>query len=168
MKDQNPQTPTIDTTNGTMSSIAVRKVYEAVGVLQETQKTPITVADITNLIGQEFSDPHWVGRAVSLMCRATPRPMTAEHASGGKHGPLTNIKVVGPLAKFITVKFNGDGKRRVKKSAAPPAQEALPLAEAKVAPVSFNDVLLSLVSMSRRELLLLSIQVNAQLKETQS
>lgn len=167
----------LDTTAATVSAAALRKVFEAIQVLTESKAERITVDSIVDLIGHDLPNPKWVGRSISSLTHCQPPLLIAERPLGSsKFGRIVNLKLVSdrPLPKTITIVSDPDVKRvhKKKKSADPVEEEKKfifntpPPAIPSVVP--FASVLLALPSLSRRELLLLTIQAQAQLKETTS
>jgi hypothetical protein len=148
-----------------ITTVAIRKVHEAAVILSESTTDPLTPKSIEDLIGHEFVDPKNVGRAISVLAHCTAPVFGLNRRAGTGVGPIESISIIQKnLPQIITYATPGD-TRKYNKSIpmfpADPKPEPTPPAPPAM---TIEQVMATLPKLSRRELLLLRIQVQEQLK----
>ncbi len=138
---------------------AIKKVHEAALVLAESSKAPITNDALTDLIGHEFSDPHNIVRAVSILAHCNEKVFKLVRPNA--HGQIRDIQILErKLPPTLTYITTGDTKHYTAKTkplfpSDPPPEPPL---------VTLDQMVTSLPKWQRRELLVLSVLVKEQLK----
>lgn len=138
------------------------KTHEAALVLRETG-TPITPEALTDLIGHEFADDKNVGRATSILAHSTPPVFRLIKPTAG--GRISAIEIVAdvlpPALKYVT---QGDA-RKYRKSDELFKPSEVPPPKPPPTVLTLGQILVALPGLGRRDLLVLRLQVQEQLKD---